>query len=114
MHEVAQKGCNVRKELQDAQLAAQRAKIACEAVEAEAQKARDLKLAEFKEARKLRELELKAEQGKALSEAENEAAMREHEFKISSLDKHPPQDRASAFDPARNIRLVPPLPRKGG
>ena len=74
MHEEAQKGCNVGKALQDAQLAAQHAKIACEAVEAEAQKARDLKLAEFKEACELRELELKAEQEKALSEAENVAS----------------------------------------
>ena len=54
------------------------------------------------------ELELKAEQEKALLEAEKEAAARQHELKKADLGKHPPSDRASAFDPARNIRLVPP------
>ena len=119
----------VEKALQDAQLAAQHeevqkareaaeaeakrareaaeaeAKRAREAAEAEAQRARDLRLAELKEARELRELELKAEQ----EEAEKEAAAREHELKMASLGKQSPSDKASAFDPARNIRLVPPF-----
>ena len=55
----------------------------------------------------MRELELKAE-------AEKEAAAREHESKMAGLDIYPPKDRHSTFDPARNIRLVPPLPSKGG
>ena len=109
------------KALQDAQLAAQREeaqrardaeKAAREAAEAEAQRARDLRLAELKEARELRELELKAEQEKALLEAEKEAAAREHELKMASLGKQSPSDKASAFDPARNIRLVPPFQEK--
>ena len=124
------------KALQDAQLAAQReeaqrardaekaareaaeaeAKRAREAAEAEAEKARELRLAELKEARELRELELKAEQEKALLaaeiEAKKEAAAREHELKMASLGKHSPSDKASAFDPARNIRLVPPFKKR--
>ena len=91
------------KALQDAQLAAQLS---------EAEKARELRLTELKEARELRELELKAEQEKALLEAEKEAAAREHELKMASLGKHSPSDKASAFDPARNIRLVPPFQEK--
>ena len=102
------------KALQDAQLAAQLA---------EAEKARELRLAELKEARKLRELELKAErekrdlelkaeQEKALLAAELEAAAREHELKMASLGKQSPSDKASVFDPARNIRLVPPFQEK--
>ena len=47
----------------------------------------------------MRELELKAK-------AEKEAAAREHELKMASLDIHPPKDRATAFDPVRNIRLL--------
>ena len=91
------------KALQDAQFAeAQRAR---EAAEAEAQRARDLRLAELKEARELRELELKAE-------ADKEAATREHELKMASLGIHTPKDKASVFDPARNIRLVPPFQEK--
>ena len=117
------------KALQDAQLAAQReeaqkareaveaeAKRAREAAEAEAEKARELRLAELKEARELRELELKAEQEKALLaaeiEAKKEAAAREHELKMASLGKQSRSDKASAFDPARNIRLVPPFQEK--
>ena len=102
------------KALQDAQFAeAQRAREAArEAAEAEAQRARDLRLAELKEARELRELELKAEQEKALLEAEKEAAAREHELKMASLGIHTPKDKSSAFDPARNIRLVPPFQEK--
>ena len=109
------------KALQDAQFAeAQRtreeAQKAREAAEAEAQRARDLRLAELKEARELRELELKAEQEKALLaaeiEAKKEAAAREHELKMASLGKQSPSDKASAFDPARNIRLVPPFQEK--
>ena len=76
------------------------------------EEARDLRLAELKEARELRELELKAEQEKALLEAKKEAAAREHELKMASLGKHSPSDKASAFDPARNIRLVPPFQEK--
>ena len=102
------------KALQDAQLAAQREQA--QRAEAEAQKARDaekaaceeareLRLAELKEARELRELELKAE-------ADKEAAAREHELKMAGLGIHSPKDKASAFDPARNIRLVPPFQEK--
>ena len=62
------------------------------------------------------ELELKAEQEKALLmaeiEAKKEAAAREHELKMASLGKHPPSDKASTFDPAKNIRLVPPFQEK--
>ena len=102
-----------REEAQKAREAAEaEAKRAREAAEAEAQRARDLRLAELKEARELRELELKAEQEKALLEAEKEAAAREHELKMASLGKHSPSDKASAFDPARNIRLVPPFQEK--
>ena len=119
--EEAQRARESEKALQDAQLAAQREeaqkardaeKAAREAAEAEAQRARDLRMAELKEARELRELELKAEQEKALLEAEKEAAAREHELKMASLGKHSPSDKASAFDPARNIRLVPPFQEK--
>ena len=109
------------KALQDAQFAeAQRAREeaqkAREAAEAEAQRARELRLAELKEARELRELELKAEQEKALLaaeiEAKKEAAAHEHELRMAGLGKHSPSDRASTFDPARNIRLVPPFQEK--
>ena len=113
------------KALQDAQFAeAQKAREAAEAeakrareaAEAEAEKARELRLAELKEARELRELELKAEQEKALLaaeiEAKKEAAAREHELKMASLGKQSPSDKASVFDPARNIRLVPPFQEK--
>ena len=101
--EEAQRARDAEKALQDAQFA-------------EAQKARELRLAELKEARELRELELKAEQEKALLaaeiEAKKEAAAREHELKMASLGKQSPSDRASVFDPARNIRLVPPFQEK--
>ena len=92
------------------------AKKAREAAEAEAEKVRDLRLAELKEARELRELELKAEQEKALLvaeiEAKKEAVAREHELKMAILGKQSPSDKASVFDPARNIRLVPPFQEK--
>ena len=106
-----------REEAQKAREAAEaEAKRAREAAEAEAQRARDLRLAELKEARELRELELKAEQEKALLaaeiEAKKEAAAREHELKMAGLGKHSPSDKASVFDPARNIRLVPPFQEK--
>ena len=113
-----------REEAQKARDAAEaEAKRAREAAEAEAQKARDaekaareeareLRLAELKEARELRELELKAEKEKALLAVELEAAAREHELKMASLGKQSPSDKASAFDPARNIRLVPPFQEK--
>ena len=91
------------KALQDAQLAAQREQA--QRAEAEAQRAQDLRLAELKEAPELRELELKAE-------ADKEAAAREHELKMAGLGIHSPKDKASAFDPARNIRLVPPFQEK--
>ena len=101
---------------EEAQKARDAEKAAREAAEAEAQRARDLRLAELKEARELRELELKAEQEKALLaaeiEAKKEAAAREHELKMASLGKQSPSDRASVFDPARNIRLVPPFQEK--
>ena len=58
------------------------------------------------------ELELKAEKEKALLAAELEAAACEHELKMASLGKHAPSDKASTFDPARNIRLVPPFQEK--
>ena len=60
----------------------------------------------------MRELELKAEKEKALLAAELEAAVREHELKMVSLGKHPPSDRASVFDPARDIGLVHPFQEK--
>ena len=60
----------------------------------------------------MHELELKAEKEKALLEAEKEAAARENEIKMAGLDIHPPKDKASAFDPAGNIRLVPPFQEK--
>ena len=101
--EEAQRARDAKKALQDAQFA-------------EAQKARELRLAELKEARELRELELKAEQEKAVLvaeiEAKKEAAAREHELKMASLGKQSPSDKASVFDPARNIRLVPPFQEK--
>ena len=114
-------------EHEERRLAREEAQRAREAAEAEAQKARDaekaareeareLRLAELKEARELRELELKAEQEKALlaaeTEAKKEAAAREHELKMASLGKQSPSDKASVFDPARNIRLVPPFQEK--
>ena len=94
--EEAQRARDAEKALQDAQFAeAQKAREA----------ARELKLAELKEARELRELELKAE-------ADKEAAACEHELKMAGLGIHSPKDKASAFDPARNIRLVPPFQEK--
>ena len=114
-------------EREERRLAREEAQKARDAAEAEAQKARDaekaareeareLRLAELKEARELRELELKAEQEKAILaaeiEAKKEAAAREHELKMASLGKQSPSDKASAFDPARNIRLVPPFQEK--
>ena len=103
-------------QFEEAQKAREEAQRTREAVEAEAQRARDLRLAELKEARELRELELKAEQEKALLaaeiEAKKEAAVREHELKMASLGKQSPSDKASVFDPARNIRLVPPFQEK--
>ena len=80
-------------------------RLAREAEKAAREEARELRLAELKEARELRELELKAE-------ADKEAAAREHELKMAGLGIHSPKDKASAFDPARNIRLVPPFQEK--
>ena len=45
-------------------------------------------------------------------EEQKEAAAREHELKMAILGKHRPSDRASVFDPARNIRLVPPSKKR--
>ena len=71
---------------------------------------RDLRLAELREASELRDLELKAEREmshlEAELEAKKEAAACEHELKMACLGRHPPTDRASAFDPARNIRFL--------
>ena len=53
----------------------------------------------------MRELELTAE-------AEKEAAAREIELKMAGLGIHPPKDKASGFDPARIIRLVPHFQEK--
>ena len=53
----------------------------------------------------MRELELKAE-------ADKEAAAREHELKMAGLGIHSPKYKSGSFDPARNIRLVPPLKEK--
>ena len=100
-----------RLECEEAQRAREEAQKSREAAEAEAQRARYLRLAELKEARELRELELNAEKEKALLAAELEAA-REHEFKMACLGMHSPKDKSSAFDPARNIRLVPPFQEK--
>ena len=67
--------------------------------------------------RKQKKIERKrSEQEKALlsaeKEAKKEAAMREHELKMADLGKHPTSDRSSAFNPARNIRLVSPFQEK--
>ena len=99
-------------EREERRLVCEEAQRACDAEKAAREEARELKLAEIKEARELRELELKAEQEKALLEAEKEAAVREHQLKMASLGKQSPSDKASAFDPARNIRLVPPFQEK--
>ena len=91
-------------------------RLACEEAQKACEAARELRLAELKEARELRELELKAEQEKALLaaeiEAKKEAATREHELKMASLGKQSPLDKASVFDNARNIRLVPTFQEK--
>ena len=123
--EEAQRARDAKKALQDAQLAAQREEAL--RAEAEAQRARDLRLPELKEASELHELELKAgrekselefkaEEEKAILEAEleakKEAAAHEHDLKMAGLGRHSPSDGASAFDPARNIRLVPPFQEK--
>ena len=97
---------------EERRLAREEAQRARDAEKAAREEARELRLAELKEARELRELELKAEQEKALLEAEKEAAAREHELKMASLGKQSPSDKASVFDPARNIRLVPPFQEK--
>ena len=101
---------------EERRLAREEAQRARDAEKAAREEARELRLAELKEARELRELELKAEQEKALLaaeiEAKKEAAAREHELKMASLGKQSPSDRASVFDPARNIRLVPPFQEK--
>ena len=53
----------------------------------------------------MRKLELKAE-------AEKEAAAGKLELKMGGLGIHSPIDKCSAFDPARNIRLVPTFQEK--
>ena len=92
-------------EREERRLAREAEKALQDAQFAEAQRARELRLVELKEARELRELELKAE-------ADKEAATRENELKMASLGIHTPKDKSSAFDPARNIRLVPPFQEK--
>ena len=91
-------------------------RLECEEAQKAREEAQELRLAELKEASELHELELKAEQEKAILaaeiEAKKEAAPREHELKMASLGKHSPLDRTSAFDPARNIRLVPPSKKR--
>ena len=94
--EEAQRARDAEKALQNAQLA----------------QAQEFRLAELKEAHELCELELEAKLEKALLEAEKKAAVREHELKMAGLVKHSPSDKASAFNPARNIRLVPPFQEK--
>ena len=98
---------------EEAREEAQRAR---DAEKAAREEARELRLAELKEARELRELELKAEREKRdlelKAEADKEAAAREHELKMAGLGIHSPKDKSSAFDPARNIRLVPPFQEK--
>ena len=49
---------------------------------------------------------------KAELEAKKAAAEGEHELKMASLGRHPTPDRASTFDPAKNIRLVHPFQEK--
>ena len=112
--EEAQRARDAEKALQDAQFAeAQKAREAARELRlAELKEARELRELELKAEREKRDLELKAEQEKALLEAEKEAAAREHELKMAGLGKHSPSDKASAFDPARNIRLVPPFQEK--
>ena len=101
-----------RLEREERRLEREEAQKAHDADKAAREEAQELRLAELKEARELREIELKAEQEKALLaaeiEAKKEAAAHEHELKMASLGKHSPSDKASVFDPARNIRLVPP------
>ena len=105
-----------RLEHEERRLEREEAQKSRDADKAAREEARELRLAELKEARELREIELKAEQEKALLaaeiEAKKEAAAREHELKMASLGKHSPSDKASVFDPARNIRLVPPFQEK--
>ena len=90
---------------EERRLEREEAQKARDADKAAREEARELRLAELKEARELRELELKAE-------ADKEAAACEHELKMASLGIHTPKDKSSAFDPARNIRLVPPFQEK--
>ena len=108
--------CKAGEESEEAQRSGEAAEAeaqrAREAAEAEAQRSRDLRLAELREARKLRELELKPEKEKALLAAKLKAAVREYQIKLASLGRHPPLDTASAFNPARNIRLMPPSNRR--
>ena len=92
-------------EREERRLAREEAQRARDAEKAAREEARELRLAKLKEARELRELELKAE-------ADKEAAAREHELKMAGLGIHTPKDKSSAFDPARNIRLVPPFQEK--
>ena len=92
-------------EREEWRLAREEAQRAPDAEKAACEEARELRLAELKEARELRELELKAE-------ADKEAAACEYELKMAGLGIHTPKDKSSAFDPARNIRLVPPFQEK--
>ena len=99
---------------EEAQRAREEAQKARDAKKAAREDARELRLAELNEACELRELELKAEREKRdlelKAEADKEAAAHDHELKMANLGKH--SDRASTFDPARNIKLVPPFQEK--
>ena len=68
--------------------------------------ARDLSLAELREACELHKLELKAEKEKALLAAELEAAACGHELKIASLGRHSHMDRAIARDPVTLLEIL--------
>ena len=98
---------------EEAREKAQKARYAEKAARKEAQ---ELRLAELKEAHELSELELKAErENRDLElkvEADKEAAACEHELKMAGLGIHSPKNKSGAFDPARNIRLVPPFQEK--
>ena len=109
-HEEAQRAHDAAEA--EAKRAREEAQKAHDAEKAACEEARELRLAKLKEAGELRELELKAVKEKALLVAELEAAARGHELKMASLGKHLPSDKASAFDPARNIRLVPSFQEK--
>ena len=75
-----------------------------------------LKLDSEREERRLAREEAQRAREAAEAEAQkaHEAAreLRLAELKMASLGKQSPSDKASAFDPARNIRLVPPFKKR--